>query len=109
MLRQGMNFRRGNRIPRAQGVLPLKKDFSTKSLEVIKHSVTRTVNGDSEKTMVEVPKLRVEATNMEYLHFVNSFGKARRIMEWTTGPRLFSKFAMHLEDDLEVQWDDAIA
>ena len=45
---------------------------------------------------------------MEYLHFINSFGKARRIMGWTTGPRLFLKFPMHLEDDHELQWDDAI-
>ena len=108
MVRQGYNQRRGNRVPRAQGVLPLKKDFDPKKLDTIKHSITRTVDGDSEKTTVEVPKLRVEATNMEYLHFINSFGKARQIMGWTTGPRLFLKFPMHLEDDHELQCNDAI-
>ena len=40
MLRAGNN-RRGNRVPRAQGVLPFKKDFSPKSLDMVKHSVTR--------------------------------------------------------------------
>ena len=105
MLRAGNN-RRGNRVPRAQGVLPFKKDFSPKSLDMVKHSVTRTVNEETEKTTIEVPKLRVEATNMEYLHFINSFEKARRVMSWTTGPRLFNKFQMHLEDDHETKWDD---
>ncbi len=27
-------------------------------------------------------------------------------MSWTTGPRLFNKFQMHLEDDHETKWDD---
>ncbi len=49
----------------SRGVLPPKKDFETKSVELIKHSMTRTNNNnnnESEKTTIEVPKLCMEAT-----------------------------------------------
>ena len=53
MLRQAGNRRTS--APRSTPVVPLKKDFETKTLEMIKHSLTRNINGDTEKTMVEVP------------------------------------------------------
>ena len=94
------------RTQRKRNVLPFKRDFDPKDLTKLKHSITRTVNDETDKTTLEVPKLRVDATQTEFLNFIIEFSDARTTMGWTTGPKLFSKFVVHLEGDDKTVWSE---
>lgn len=90
-------------------VIPLKPDFDESGIRRIKHSQSREVGGVSEKTTVEVPKLSEDAGTYELLTFVREFKRAREIMSWTTGPKLFEKFEMHLQGFHRQTWSDEAA
>ena len=83
-------------------VVPLDVEFDESKLEHVKHKKTiREDDGSSESTEVQVPKINDEASPYEILHFLSSFQKARSILRWTTGPKLFAKFPMHLRMKLK--------
>ena len=81
---------------RKHNIIPLKPDFDETKLQYIKHKITRDENGVREETEQRVPMLTVTATAYQKLMFFEAFARARVVMGWTNGPRLYSKFAMHL-------------
>ena len=84
------------RQAKKHNIIPLKPDFDESKLQYVKHKITTDVNGVREETEQRVPMLPVTATAYQKLMFFESFTRARAVMGWTTGPRLYSKFAMHL-------------
>jgi hypothetical protein len=90
-------------------IIPLKPDYEESSVHRIKHSQARDVAGVSEKTTVEVPRLSENAGTYELLTFIREFQRARSIMSWTTGPRLFEKFEVHLQGFHRQTWSDEAA
>ena len=90
-------------------IIPLKPDYEESSIHRIKHSQARDIAGVSEKTTVEVPRLSEDAGTYELLMFIREFQRARTIMSWTTGPRLYEKFEMHLLGFHRQIWTDEAA
>jgi hypothetical protein len=85
---------------RNNGVLPLQQDFTSSTLTKTKHSITRTINNESSKT------LSIGASQMELLCFLTDFHHSAATIRWTTSPTLFDKFRMHLfqATDLDTFW-----
>ena len=72
----------------------------------VRHQRTVTDANDMRETTEErVPRLDDDATPNHILHFLSAFHRARASMQWTTGPRLFQKFCVHLDDDHLDTWD----
>ena len=82
--------------PKKHNIIPLKPDFDESKLQFVKHKITRDENGVREETEQRVPTLPITATAYQKLMFFEAFSRARLIMGWTTGPKLYSKFVMHL-------------
>jgi hypothetical protein len=91
----------------ASPVIPLTftKD---EDMEFIKHRRSEVNNGVTEEIQEQVPKLTDSATPYHILRFFSSFTQVRRHMQWTTGPRLFQRFHMHLEGTHLTTWEDQI-
>jgi hypothetical protein len=91
----------------ARPVIPLQlpKD---EDLEFIKHKRSEENNGVREEIEERVPKLSDEATPYQILRFFTSFNQVRRHMNWTTGPRLYQRFHVHLEGTHLVTWEDQV-
>ena len=66
------------------------------AVEFIKHQL-RTRAQDNEETIEErIPKLSEDSSPYDILQFLSVFQRVRRTMNWTTGPKLYQKFAVHL-------------
>jgi hypothetical protein len=90
-------------------IILLKPDYSESSIHRIKHTQTKDVGGVSEKTTVKVPQLSEDAGTYELLTFIREFQLARATMSWTTGPKLYEKFLMHLQGYHCQTWSDEAA
>ena len=67
------------------------------AVEYIKHQLKIRAPDGSENTIEDrIQKLREDASPFEILQFLSTFQRVRRTMGWTTGPKLFQKFPMHL-------------
>jgi hypothetical protein len=55
---------------------------------------------------VEVPRLSEDAGTYELLTCLREFQRAQAIMSWTTGPRLYEKFEVHLQGFHRQTWSD---
>jgi hypothetical protein len=90
-------------------VIPLKPDYEESSVHWIKHAQSRDVAGVSEKTTVKVPRLSEDSGTSVLLTFIREFQRTRAIMSWTTGPKLFEKFEMHLQGLHRQTWSNEAA
>jgi hypothetical protein len=90
-------------------IIPLKPDYEQSAIHRIKHAQTREIAGVTEKTSVEVPQLSEQAGTYELLTFLREFELARATMSWTTGPKLYEKFIMHLQGYHRQTWTDEAA
>ena len=86
-------------------VIPLKPDYDESKISKIKHKRTIRNNNEEEVYTVEVPKLSENYTKYELLNFVREFREAANVMNWTTGPALYQKFAMHLTGINRTDWN----
>ena len=84
--------------------IPFKPDYDVSQEEYIKHRRAATVNGITEETTAQIPKLPDDASAYRKLKFFKDFDKARRSLQWNNGPKLFTNFVMHLEDVHELAW-----
>jgi hypothetical protein len=87
-------------------IIPLKPDYEDSGIHRIKHSQQREIAGVLDKTTVEVPRLSEDAGTYELLTFIREFQRAQAILGWTTGPKLFDKFKMHLQGFHRQTWSD---
>lgn len=70
---------------------------SSKTIEFIKHQHrVRTEQGNEDTVEDRIPKLSEDALPFEILQFLSTFQRVRQTLNWTTGPKLFQKFPMHL-------------
>ena len=77
-------------------IIPLTPDFEESKQQYVKHKVTRDENGVRDETEQRVPSLATTSTAYQKLMFFEAFNRARTILGWTTGPKLYTKFPMHL-------------
>ena len=83
------------------------------AVEYVKHQL-RVRAQNSEDTIEErIPKLSEDASPGEILQFLSAFQRVRRTMGWTSGPKLYQKFPVHLSayhlDVWELLSDDRAA
>jgi hypothetical protein len=79
-------------------VISFDLDHDDSKLEFVKHQRTTTDANDVRETTEErVPKLAEDASPYEILRFLSAFNRTKINLSWTTGPKLFQKFPMHLE------------
>ena len=91
-------------------VIPFEPDYDESKLEHIHHKRSVTDANDVRETISEqVPMLSEDASPHEILKFLTKFHKARTNLQWTTGPKLFQRFPMHLHTDHREIWDTIIA
>ena len=80
---------------RQKPVIPFDYEIENPStIEYIRHQFRE----DDDIIEERIPKLREDASPYEILHFLNTFQRARTTMSWTTGPKLYQKFQLHLSD-----------
>ena len=100
--------RRQNHRP----VIPLQPSEAEKSvhIEYVKHLVTFNdpEEGTSETMTERIPKVNDETTIRQFLEFFTSFRHAHNTLNWVTGPKLFSKFRVHLEGIHLDVWNETI-
>jgi hypothetical protein len=77
-------------------------------IEYVKHRRSEVNNGVTKEIQERVPKLKDDASPYQILRFFTSFTQVRRHMHWTTGPRLFQRFHMHLEGVHLTTWEDQV-
>ena len=85
-------------------VIPFKSDYDETALEYIKHRRSETVNNVTEEISEMLFKLTDDATPFLILRFFSTFKHVRQTMQWTTGPKLFQKFRVHLSDTHLSTW-----
>ena len=85
--------------------IPLKPDYDESTVEYLTHRRSEVVAGVTEEIQQRVPILPTDATPFLKLKFFAAFTKARRHLQWTTGPRLFQRFEMHLSDLHLATWE----
>ena len=93
-------------------VIPLDPDYDESQAEYMKHRriVPDATNPAISDSIEErVPKLSQTAKPFEILRFLSNFSRARRHLQWTTGPILFSKFPLHLDGYHLRVWELTIA
>jgi hypothetical protein len=90
-------------------VIPLKPDYDKASVEFVKHRRSEVQGGVTEEIQEQVPIIGDSSTPYQKLEMFNAFTKACRHLGWTTGPKLFQRFAMQLEGSHLVTWDEQIA
>ena len=101
-------------MPRKSGkgkvkILPLEADYDESKLYFIKHSRKVTnADGSVDYTEMSIPRLEEEATATQIVDFLTEFTEARTTLRWTTGPKLFEKFRMHLRGDAKDIWQEAV-
>ena len=90
-------------------IIPFDPEDDADKTEFVKHSRTITeADGSSDVLEERIPKLSEDATPYDILKFLAAFGRARTNLRWTTGPRLYQKFPVHLSGyHLEV-WETTI-
>jgi hypothetical protein len=84
----------------------LKYDYS--KIEFIIHHLATTIDNVAETVEEGVPKLSNKATPYEILKFLNTFDGVCTNLSWTTGPKLFQKFQLHLKDHHYDLWEPII-
>ena len=89
------------RSNKQHNIVPLKPDFDESKLQYIKHKISREENGVREETEQKVPSLPTTSTAYQKLMFFEAFTCARAVLGWTTGPKLYTKFPMHLSIRLQ--------
>ncbi len=67
-----------------------------KAGEFIKHQLRMQAQDNEDIIEDQIPKLSEEASPYEILQFLSIFQRVRRTMNWTTGPKLYQKFPVHL-------------
>jgi hypothetical protein len=88
-------------------VIPFKPDYDKSSTQYIKHQQTITDANDVQETTTEeqVPKLAKAASPYEILKFLSAFNCAQKNFSWTSSPKLFQKFPMHLDGYQFETWE----
>lgn len=83
---------------RATHTIPFDSEVDRTELTYVKHYRRVTENNVEETFQEQVPRLSETAEPLfELLKFLAAFQHARDTLTWTTGPKLFQKFPMHLE------------
>ena len=86
------------------GVIPFTRTFEPKNLTMVKYSRSETdANGVTEKVTAEVPVLPVGYDRQQLLFMISKFEKARDMLQWTTGDKMFQNFEKQFDDATE--WD----
>jgi hypothetical protein len=80
-------------------------DYDDSKIEFIKHQLTTKVENVTETVEEPVPKLSASATPSEILKFLNTFNRVRANLSWTTGPKLFQHFPMHIKGYHYDMWE----
>ena len=83
---------------KAMPVIPFDYEPDTTTpVEYVKHQLkVRAPDGTEDTIEDRIQKLREDAPPFEILQFLSTFQRVRQTMGWTTGPKLFQKFPMHL-------------
>ena len=87
-------------------VIPIKADYDESLVEYIKHRRSESNNNVTEEISERVPILPDDATAHRIVTFLAAFNQARRHMQWTTGPKLFQRFELHLQGTHLLTWQD---
>ena len=96
---------RNRRVP----VIPFDAHYDESEIEYIKHERVVVENNEERDKIIErVPRLSEEAEPFEILRFLAAFARAREDLAWTTGPKLYQKFRMHLTGYPLELWDTTI-
>ena len=66
------------------------------AVEYIKHQLRVRAQNNEDTVEERIPKLNEDASPGEILQFLTTFQRVRRTMGWTTGPKLYQKFPVHL-------------
>ena len=90
--RQDMRSNRGTRFKSNisnertyKNVIPFEPDYDESKLVMVKFTKTETIDGQQEKTTVQVPRLSEDCTHFELLKFVKEFNAARQQLNWNDG------------------------
>ena len=89
-------------------IIPFDPDPPSFEIQYIKHKRSTRINGILDEDKVRVPVLHTEAEPVHILDFLIQFETARLNLQWTTGPKLFQKFPMHLTRQDRLLWDDLL-
>ena len=96
-----MNINR-EAVAKLEGVIPFTRTFDPKELTNMKYSHSEMdANGVMEKLTAEVPVLPMTYDQQQLLFMMSMFEKARNMLQWYMGPKLFQNFAKQFEDALE--------
>jgi len=87
-------------------LIPIELDYDKDSIETVTHSRrVADAAGVQESTYKKVPILETTATPLQILDFFEAFESARRVLQWTTGPKLFAVFPTHLHGTFLRYWN----
>jgi hypothetical protein len=82
----------------------MKPDYDKDNVEYIKHRRVEQQDGVTEEIQERVPILQDDSTAFQVLEFFAAFAQCRRHMVWIAGPRLFQRFALHLNGTHLINW-----
>ena len=89
-------------VIKMDGVIPFTRTFEPKNLTMVKYSRSETdANGVTEKQTAEVPVLPVGYDRQQLLFMVSKFDKAKNMLQWTTGDKVFQNFEKQFDDATE--------
>ena len=90
-------------------VIPFDAHYDESEIEYIKHERVVVENNEERDKFIErVPRLSEEAEPFAILRFLAAFARACKDLAWTTGPKLYQKFRMHLTGYPLELWDTTI-
>ena len=91
-----------NQNSKIEGVIPFTRTFEPKNLTMVKYSRSETdANGVTEKETAEVPVLPVGYDRQQLLFMISKFDKAKTMLQWTTGAKMFQNFEKQFDDTTE--------
>ncbi len=64
----------------------------------IKHQLCTRNEDDEDLVEDKIPKLNEDASPYEILQFLSTFQRVRKVMGWTSVPKLYQKFPIHLHN-----------
>jgi hypothetical protein len=74
-------------------------------IEYVKHCRSEVINGVTEEIQEKIPKLSDDASANTTLRFFAAITQVRTHMQWTTEPKLFQRFSLHLQGVNLTTWE----
>eukprot|EP00536_Pseudo-nitzschia_multiseries_P016569 jgi/Psemu1/46678/gm1.46678_g len=73
-------------------------DFDQESIDKVEYKNTQEVNGSQEVTKIKIPLITAGSTKLQILFTINEFIQSKKMLNLTTGPRIYDKFVDLLRD-----------